>query len=209
MTNNKLRIEYVKQITIIDDHKLFSSGLELLLGELSGISLQSFTSKDQCLVNQSSTPSLIVLDFYLPGTSFSETFTELQERYQCPIIIVSASPSPTDRKTAMSAGAAAFINKNADPDHLLQTVSSVLNWEQVGIDETNEAHTIDSTKLGLSERQLDILIMVSKGYSNKEIAGSLGISPETVKSHLKTIFKRIEVQNRIEAVEFIRHNGVM
>ncbi|MFV0644114.1 MAG: response regulator transcription factor [Sphingomonadaceae bacterium] len=60
----------------------------------------------------------------------------------------------------------------------------------------------------MTARQVEIMVLVGKGFSNKEIARLLEISPETVKSHLKEIFLRFGLRNRVEAIDFIRQQGV-
>lgn len=196
-------------IAVIDDHKLFSSGISLLLSDLKHeIKVETFVSIEEFIRNKSVDYSLIILDFYLPGSDFLETMNFLSEQEDLTIIVVSASPSPCDITIALSAGAKAFISKNVDPDELLKTVSSILD----GVYTFSENDLIPNNqfeKFGLTPRHLDVLLVALKGYSNKEIAAYLDISPETVKTHLKNSFQRIGVQNRVEAIEFMRQYGVL
>jgi len=69
---------------------------------------------------------------------------------------------------------------------------------------TNNINSVDSRNFGLSPRQYEVFIMISNGYTNKEIASALLISPETVKTHVKTIYRRVNIGKRAEATELVR-----
>ena len=68
----------------------------------------------------------------------------------------------------------------------------------------NISNNTNAVKFGLSPRQYDVLIMAANGYTNKEIGLALVISPETVKTHLKLVYRRINIGKRAEAAEFVR-----
>ena len=196
------------KIAIIDDHKLFSSGLSLLLSELDEeMEVDTFESIENFVGKNSINYSAIILDFYLPGSDFTETMHFFSKQVNSPVIIVSATPSPADITLALSTGAKAFISKNSDPEELLNTVSSVLGGNFTSF-KKNAMPNSQLEKYGLTPRHLDVLLIAVKGCSNKEIAAYLNISPETVKTHLKTSYQRIGVQNRIEAIEFMRQHGL-
>jgi len=197
-------------IAIIDDHKLFASGLALLLEELSDdVVVECFTSVSALLDVESREWQLLILDFYLPGHSFSDSYLALTQNVDCPVVVVSASPSPADEKQALACGAAAFINKQSEPDELLSSLREVLDGDGT-TSRVSEISVIAQNfqDFSLTERQIEILLLVAKGYTNKEIANAFEISPETVKSHMKSIFRSIEVQNRTEAIGFVRQFGL-
>ncbi len=198
------------KIAIVDDHKLFSSGLALLLDELSGeTSVICFSTPDEFLSAKSQHLDLVVLDFYVPGFSFIDSYQKIADVIECPIIVVSASPSPADQRQALATGASVFVSKHAEPEELLAKVKDVLLGNFSQSDETQHSATTRSfAEFGLTRRQVEILLLVAKGYSNKEIAAAFEISPETVKSHMKSVFRNIKVQSRIEALEFVRQHGL-
>ena len=201
----------MQTIYILDDHKLFSGGLELLLKSLSGeLSCRSFDTADDFLhviSTEEAKITLFVIDFYIPGCNVPDLIQQLlREEPSRRVLVVSASINLTDRQLAMDAGASLFLNKNTDPELLLKHVSTLLSGA------TPDAVMPDANdiakRFGLTPRQLEILVLVSKGLSNKEVARTLEISPETVKTHLGDIFRRFEVSNKIEAVDFARSNGL-
>jgi len=199
-------------ICIIDDHKLFSNGLELMLG--SGpvaATCLAFDDPDvfiKALATGSVAPDLFIIDYYIPGSHGPDLIRQVREQEpESRIMIVSASINPVDQKLAMEAGADLFMSKSVDPSCLVEAVTALLAGEVPASAQT--ANGALSKKFDLTPRQLETLLLVSKGFSNKEIAGFLDVSPETVKSHLKDIFLRFGVANRMEAIDMARNNGLV
>lgn len=199
-------------ICIIDDHKLFSNGLELMLG--SGpfdATCMVFDDPDlflMALAKGDAVPDLYIIDYYIPGSHGPDLIRRVREAEpDSRIMIVSASINPVDQKLAIGAGADLFMSKSVDPPALLDAVASLLAGRVP--DATDTTSGALSKKFDLTPRQLETLLLVSKGFSNKEIAGFLDVSPETVKSHLKDIFLRFGVANRMEAIDLARNNGLV
>ena len=199
--------EAVYRIAIIDDHRLFVAGLELILKRLAEtVVLDCFLAPDDCLA-AGHDYDLIVLDFYIPGHSALDTIAAIRARDESvPIVLLSSSVSPVDRSSALSAGATEFVQKHAEPDQLLETLRRVLSRSEAGTENGGGFETPEIP--GLTPRQVEIMLLVGKGFSNKEIARLLSISPETVKSHLKEVFLRFGLRNRVEAIDFTRQNGL-
>ena len=198
-------------IYILDDHKLFSGGLKLLLNSLpSGVECHSFEDADlflDAITNDKNEPALFIIDFYVPGCNVPDLIRGLLEENSARrILVVSSSINVSDRNLALESGASGFVKKDTEPQSLLKTVSALLEGE-VPEEDTSQNNSL-ADKFGLTPRQLEILVLVSKGLSNKEIARALTISPETVKTHLKDIFLRFGVSNKLEAVDFARSNGL-
>lgn len=201
----------MKTICVVDDHKLFSSGLELMINALEdGISCHVFDDAVtflQSLSERDGPPDLCVIDFYIPGTHVPDLIRQVLGRYPAtPVLVVSASVIQADENMALDAGARLFLNKSCETEVLLDAVKQLLAGETPEIAGPDRERL--SGKFNLTPRQVEILLLVSKGFSNKEIANLLEVSPETVKSHLKEIFVRFDVGNRIEAVDFARSNGL-
>ncbi|MGH1539448.1 MAG: LuxR C-terminal-related transcriptional regulator [Arenicella sp.] len=203
----------MRYIGLVDDHALFTKGLTLLLGELpdNDLVVEAYTDiHDFIKASEKSQVeySLVLLDYYLPKSTFTDNIAQLKERFpNCPVIVVSASAALSDSQIAIKYGACAFLKKDAAPEQLLETIASLLQGQT--LNETYIHGTDSLTDFDLTSRQVEILTLIAKGYANKTVAQSLSISPETVKSHLKEIFRRIGVDNRIEAIDFARQHGLM
>jgi DNA-binding NarL/FixJ family response regulator len=201
----------MRTVYILDDHRLFSSGLELMLHSIDGeLESRTFESPDEALAAMRMAgrgPDLFIVDFYIPGANAPDLIRQMAVDYpECRIMVVSASINPADKRQALDAGAATFVNKASDPQDLMSAISSLLD----GGDFTPPVDAVQalSARFNLTPRQLEILVLVSKGCTNKEIARLLDLSPETVKSHLRDIFLRFGVSNRMEAIDFARSNGL-
>lgn len=196
-----------RSIALIDDHQLFASGLAALLAPLGQV--RTFGDVELALAALSKEPAdLVLLDYYVPGTNAADTIETLRTRCRClRVLVLSASLSPSDREASLRAGALGFVTKHTDPDVLLEMCETVLATD-TGI--SPEPATVPSAEaLGLTPRQLDVVVMLGHGCSNREIAELLSISPETVKSHLKAIYERLGASNRTEAIAVARLNGLL
>ncbi len=196
------------KLFIIDDHKLFASGLAgLLEDDLPDVEIDVFSEVEQALVVAAEAPpDIALLDYYLPGLSGAEAIGKLREASpSTKIIVISASLSPADRQVSEVAGAVAFLAKAADPDDVIDAISAILRGEN--------AETITpeapASAVDLTQKQFAVLTLIAQGKSNKEASQILAMSPETVKSHLSEIYRRLEVANRAEAVNAARRRGII
>lgn len=201
----------MKTVFVLDDHKLFLTGLQLLLGSIDDkIDCKIFDEAGSLInewQNPENSPDLVITDFYVPGCNVPDVVAQLsRDLPACKILIVTASINPSDERRAMEAGADVFLSKAADPHVLVDAVSSLLNGQIPA--RVTPVSTMLAKRFELTPRQLEILVLVSKGLSNKEIARLLVISPETTKSHLRDIYQRFGVANRMEAIDFARFHGL-
>jgi DNA-binding NarL/FixJ family response regulator len=157
---------------------------------------------------------LVLLDYYVPGADAVATIVALIALPGCgPIIVLSASLSPADRAASLGAGAVAFLTKHTDPDALLRVCEAALASVPGSVPVPVERAAADphgaAVAMGLTPRQLDVMVMLGHGCSNREIASLLEISPETVKSHLAAIYERMGASNRTEAIAVARASGLL
>lgn len=201
----------MKSVFVLDDHKLFLTGLQLLISSIGkDIACKVFDEAGllmAALEHPSQNPDLVIMDFYVPGCNVPDLIAQLSDDLPtCKFLIVSASINPSDERRSLDAGADLFLSKAVDPLVLVESVSSLLKGEIPA--STAPASTLLAKRFELTPRQLEILVLVSKGLSNKEVARLLAISPETTKSHLRDIYQRFGVANRIEAIDFAREHGL-
>ena len=193
---------------IVDDHKLFASGLAgLLEDDLPDAEITVFAEVETALeATEVSAPDVTLLDFYLPGLSGVEAMQKLRAAApEMKIIVISASLSPADLIASENAGAAAFLSKAADPDEVVEAIAAILRGEQA----ETAAPEAPAAAVDLTQKQFAVLTLISQGKSNKEASQILTMSPETVKSHLSEIYRRLDVANRAEAVNAARRRGII
>ena len=199
------------KVAIVDDHQLFSSGLALVLAA-SPLSAKVWRFETPEPLVSGAGPrerwDVILLDMFVPGYDATETIKICVSRWpDAVIVMVSGSRSPRDEAACLNAGAAAFFNKSADPEQLRTAIQNLLAGEDAAV----QAASIDdaAAAYGLSPRQLEIIMLAAEGLSNKEIALAINVSPETVKTHLSTVFQKLGARNRMEAIEAARSRGLV
>lgn len=204
------------KILLIDDHALFRSGLKFLLSDLDE-SLQFSEARSVADTEQfaASAFDLILLDWNLPGVTGSDGLEALKERFaDTTIVVLSGEEDPELVRKAIDLGAAGFIPKASIPAVLISALRLILAGgiylpaqlllrpgSTAPKSGNLEAHRTDP-KLSdqLTPRQLDALMLAVKGKSNKQIARDLEVSEGTIKQHLSTAFRLLNVNNRTEAV---------
>ncbi len=195
------------KILVVDDHPLFRNACRYLLRRLEqNITILEANNLVTTLgiLTQHTDLNLILLDLNMPGTTGLSAFHSIREQIpHTPIIIISASEDMDDIRQAIQSGVSGYIPKSTDSDIILNAVKLVLAGgiylPEILINPFLNATQKSADQL-LSQRQKDILSLVEKGLSNKEIAQKLNISEETIKKHIKNIFQLLQVNNRMQAV---------
>jgi len=220
----------MKKITllIVDDHPLFRQGVvdALTLEPDLKVVGQSASGSDALELIRSLKPAVAVLDVNLPGINGQQiTHQVTQEKLSTRILLVTGYDDIEQALHAALAGAAAYCSKNIEPQNLIQIIrevadgkfifgSRILNsreldgWINEQIKGTRRSYSEPGSPFHpLSEREMEVLECVVKGKSNKEIAGLLGISHQTVKNHVTSILRKFGVEDRTQAVVYALKHG--
>jgi DNA-binding NarL/FixJ family response regulator len=203
------------KILSCDDHDLFRSGLRLVVEDVSEVTTlieaRSATELWQALAEHADL-DLVLLDLGLPDCNGLETLARLRsEQPVLPVAIVSGEEDPDVMREVLDHGAAGFIPKGSTREILAQALRLVLAG---GVYVPPDALTArpparpsvraDDPRReraeALTPRQREVLALIAKGLTNKEIAGVLGIALGTVKAHVAAGFDALDVTNRAEAV---------
>jgi DNA-binding NarL/FixJ family response regulator len=211
------------KILICDDHALFRAGLRHVLSELdAGAQLIDAGSCEQALelAGGHADLDLVLLDLHMPGMDGWAGLRRLRASHpELPVVIVSASERPGDVRTALDGGAAGFIPKQSSPEELLAALRLVLSGgtfvpraalaTEPADDAGSERASRRRERAGaLTERQLEVLSLMARGLTNREICGVLDIAEGTVKTHIAAIFEALDVTNRTEAAVLARELGL-
>lgn len=197
-----------KEIWIIDDHQLFSAGMKHLLNSVAAHhDIKCFNHPNSAMSEAGVMASLVIMDFYIPGVDTLNWISEFVKSYpKTPLVIISSSISLIDKKNCLLAGATAYYPKHSPPEITLERLKLHIERNAAGDEVALEFPVCQNN---LTARQVEILIQVARGHSNKKIAKILGVSPETVKSHIATIYKSISCTTRDEAVDWAREKGFL
>lgn len=204
------------KLLIIDDHSIMRAGLAALLIQ-SNVAVEVFEAGDATggLAKVDENPDLdaIFLDLNLPGESGMSVLRDLgQKRPDLPVILLSSSEDPDDVRRALAAGALGYLPKSASPHTLMSALRLVLSGEvyvppivlRESGDRRDEAGASAAPNGALTERQIDVLKLLGRGLSNKEIGRELLVAERTVKAHVTAIFKSLGVVSRSQAVQAAR-----
>jgi DNA-binding NarL/FixJ family response regulator len=200
---------------IVDDHAFVCVGLKAtLLDGLSDIKVSTASDGAKALdILLNDSIDLAVIDLFMPGGDGGFDFidTVCQTYPQLPIIVLSASENPAHIRKCLDIGAKGFVTKSAPKEILFTAITKVLAGDRYipsalltaqgdgGRGNSDLQASADNVTQLLTERQLEILALISKGLSNKLIARELFLSENTVKVHVSAILRALSLSNRTQA----------
>lgn len=192
---------------IIDDHPLVRQAIAMLLRRMRPaakvVELEKF-SELQAAIIKNGDPELFVLDLLLPGVKGTSAVREVKTMYSdIPLVVISSMPAGEAEETCIEAGADLYLEKSSPAAEISAAIQGLFAAE--GGDE--EAVVIGETKL--SKRQKQLIVMLDRGLSNRDIAAELDISEHTVKVHLWRLFRRLDVKSRTQTLHFARQHGLL
>ncbi len=198
-------------IVIVDDHPLFRGALRQAIGSLlprSRVVEANGLDELNATLSSEKDVDLILLDLTMPGVQgFSGLISLRAQHPGVPVVIVSATEEPTVIRRAIEFGASGFIPKSMNVDAIGTAIEAVLAgdaWTPPDIDlsAAEDKETADLVRrLGtLTPQQVRVLMMLSEGLLNKQIAYELGVSEATVKAHVSAILDKLGVDSRTQAV---------
>jgi DNA-binding NarL/FixJ family response regulator len=218
-------------VVVIDDHPLFRAGLEKVLELMGDIKIIGTGADGETglRIIRELHPNVVLLDVNLPGINGLQVARQLKSDYEdVAFIIITAHHDIEQVLHAMRTGASAYCNKDIAAEQLMQIIRDVADgyyiadgirmsrdeledWMGQRIEDSTGPYIIDADGhyIPLSPREMEILEHVVRGMINKEIAKKLGISQQTVKNHMTSILKKLNVKDRTQAaVTAIRRGWV-
>lgn len=209
------------RLLIADDHPLFRTALcRALVGLEPGVDLLEAADCNEVLALVGSEPDLelVLLDIAMPGLDGQgwEVLETLRTRHpEVPVVMLSASEAPADVNRALEQGALGFIPKSTPTEHLLHALRLVLAGgtyapaHLLGTPSPAPEAGADAGAAPLTPRQREVLGLLAQGHSNREIGSQLDLSPETVKVHVRSLYRTLGVQNRTQAVQEAGRRGLL
>ena len=200
------------RIVIADDHPLFRRALHEAVGsvvpEASVGEAGTFEELTALLERDGDETDLILLDLAMPGISGFSGLIYLRAQYPAiPVVVVSASDDGATIRSSMDFGASGFIPKRFGVDTLRDAISKVMAgdiWIPDDIDLAGagdpELARLRDRLITLTPQQVRVLMMLSEGLLNKQIAYELGVSEATIKAHVSAILQKLGVESRTQAV---------
>ena len=209
------------KLLVIDDHPVMREGLAALLrqaGPDTHVVQAGSAGEGLQLTEQHDDFEAVLLDLMMPGVGGFQAISEFgRKRPDLPVIVLSSSEDPRDVHKALSLGALGYVPKSASSSALLSAIRLVLSGEiyvpplilNKQVDGSGQAAAPSGSAPRLTDRQIEVLALLSKGQPNKTIATRLDLSEKTVKAHITAIFRALNVVNRTQAAQAGRLAGLI
>jgi DNA-binding NarL/FixJ family response regulator len=198
----------VIRVLVVDDHALHRDGIRQILGQQPGIELVGEAESAEralVLINQLN-PSVVLMDIRLPGMNGIDATRRIRRDHPgTRVLVVTAYDDDEYVRSALEAGASGHLSKAAPGRELVEAVRAVATGGTV-IDPVALTHLLAGTSdtglpaSELTERELAVLRLLAEGLHNKQVATRLGISRRTVERHCDSIYAKLGVGSRTEAV---------
>ncbi|CAN5822400.1 response regulator transcription factor [soil metagenome] len=216
------------QVLVVDDHPLFRRGIVWSLESESDMVVvgEAADGEEALTMADDLTPDVMVLDINLPEINGIEVARIVKRRSpRIGVVMVTMHEDDEQLFNAIRVGAAAYCTKDVDPSQIVGVIRRVAKGEYLinenvlshpfvasrVLDQFRELaridHTRDAVFSPLTPREVEILDCVARGNSNKEIASILGISDQTVKNHITSILRKLQVNDRTQAVIYALRHG--
>ena len=208
------------RVIIADDHPIFRFGLAALLNSQADFEVVGEATRGEEAIAQANLlqPDVILMDIHMPDISGIEaTRRILQNNPHVHILIITMFEDDASVFTAMRAGARGYVLKDAQKDDMLRAIQAVGRGEAIFspaiasrlIDFFAAPHAIPAQAFPeLTEREREIRDLIASGRSNTEIATQLTLSPHTVRNYVSTIFNKLQVADRAQAIHRARQAGL-
>lgn len=191
---------------VIDDHPLMREAVVMLMRRIrpgANVVELDRIGGIEAAVKLHGDPDLITLDLKLPDTTGASGVHELKKRFpETPLAVLSASPASDAEEQCIEAGADIYIEKSSGGMEIGNALRALLSAD-------GQFEELAPTDNKLSKRQKQLIVMLDRGLSNREIADELGISEHTVKVHLWRLFRRLGVKSRTQTIHFARTHGLL
>ena len=199
-------------VLLVDDHRLVRAGLQSLIESTDDLAVVGTASDGAEAVTlvASLRPDIVLMDLSMPGMDGIEATQRITALGGDAQVLVLTSFSDGDRvRRALDAGAVGYLLKDAEPDDLLRGVRAVVRGESP-LDPRAARAMLQARPVArgddLTEREREVLELITRGMANKQIARALHISDSTVKAHVGSIFQRIGVTDRTSAALWAERN---
>jgi len=205
------------RILLVDDHPITRDALAALLGQ-HGFDVVGQAGDGEAAIGlaRSLDPQLVLLDLSMPGMSGLEALPRIREAAPgCEVVVLTASGTEENLLSAIRGGAAGYLLKSEPPERIAEFLRGVGDGEaalsgEVArrlLEEVREGGTRgvpDEIALALSAREVEVLLLLDEHLGTDEVAARLFISEHTVRSHVKSLLRKLNVSSRREALEALQ-----
>ena len=208
------------RVLLADDHNVVRGGIRALIESEEGIEVidEAADGVEAVLKARSLDPDVILLDLQMPRKTGIEAIEEIKQENPTAKILVLTSYSDDDKVfAAIKAGALGYLLKESSTQELIQAIRDVYHGEsslhpiiaRKLIRELNRPSLLPPADEPLTEREVEVLILVARGLPNQDIANSLYISERTVRTHVSNMLSKLHLANRTQAALYALKEGLV
>jgi DNA-binding NarL/FixJ family response regulator len=211
----------LRRVVIVDDHEIFRAGLRAGLGPTIRIVGEAGTVQDAVPLIREHDPDVVLLDVHLPdGGGHAVIGPVHADRPGVRFLALSVSDAPEDVLATIRAGARGYVTKTISPAELVDAIHRVADGDAVfspwlaGF--VLDAFTTGSTTATndpeldqLTAREQEVLLLIARGYTYKEIAGRLHLSVKTVETHVSSVLRKLQLTNRNELTRWAAQRRII
>ncbi len=202
-------------IVLADDHPLVRAGIRSILSSIAGVRILAEVGDGRELLEclERLTPDIVITDISMPGMDGLTALVQIRSRYpEVRVVVLSMHDAPEQIQAAMAAGACAYLRKDASDFELgsaLHSVRATGSYVSAAVMKQLLADKPPSVSDQLTPRQLEILMMLVRGMTSKEIGYALGLSSKTVDVHRGRIMERVGVRDLASLVVYAARHGLI
>jgi len=199
-------------ILIVDDHAMVRLALAEAIAQQDDLELvgEAENGARAIALYRDLQPDVVTMDYQMPGLNGAETITEILTEFpQARIVLLSIYETSESLWRATEAGALGCVSKGVDIDEIITAVRAVASGAPYYSEGLEKKLQERSDQEALSPREAEVLAQIVSGYSNKEIVANLGISISTVKHHIESVFTKLGVNDRTQAVTAAVKRGII
>lgn len=209
------------RVLLVDDHVVVRKGLRALLDREAAIEIvgEAENGEEAVRAAERLRPDVILMDLEMPGVGGTDATRRITEsRPDARIVVLTSHASEEDVFPALKAGALGYLLKHSAPEEVLQAIRQAYRGETVlhpavarlvlqELHRPAAAKPAETTDV-LSERELEVLRLIARGMSNQEIADTLVVGEATVRSHVSTILRKLQLASRTQAALYALRAGL-
>jgi DNA-binding NarL/FixJ family response regulator len=203
----------LRKVVIVDDHEIFRAGLRAGLGPTVRVVGEASTVEEAVPLIRAQDPDVVLLDVHLPDGGGHAVIPPVHaERPGVRFLALSVSDAPEDVLATIRAGARGYVTKSISPDELVAAIHRVADGDAVfspwlagfvldafaGVGAAEATARIDPELDSLTAREQEVLLLIARGYTYKEIAGRLHLSVKTIETHVSSVLRKLQLSNRNE-----------
>lgn len=202
----------IVSILIVDDHPLLREGVAAVLEAEPDIRVvgEAADGLDAIAQFERLRPDIVLMDLQMPGVDGVEAIAAIRAiAPDARVIVLTTYAGDVRALSALRAGASGYLLKSSLRRELIDTIRAVVGGQRYLHPEVAHDIAVNAIAEPLSEREIDVLRRVAQGAANKEIARALSLSEDTVKGHMRSIFSKLDVTDRTQAVTVAHRRGII